>query len=100
MCDLSDLSLVAAQCPVRLVGRTEVGADQIRMELPSLRIQTNILTRTEIKKCFKQSRFCPVKFRALANKSPGHEGNISIQTPSVSILACLAGLSRLLQLCI
>lgn len=63
MCDLSDLSLVAAQCPVRLVGRTEVGADQIRMELPSLRIQTNILTRTEIKKCFKQSRFCPVKFR-------------------------------------
>lgn len=62
MGDLSDLSLVAAQCPVRLVGRTEVGADQIRI-LPSLRIQTNILTRREIKKCFKQSRFCPVKFR-------------------------------------
>ena len=37
--------------------------------------------------------------RALANKSPGHERNISNQTPSVSILACLAGLSRLLQLC-
>ena len=36
--------------------------------------------------------------RALANKSPGHERNISNQTPSVSILACLAGLSRLLQL--
>ena len=38
------------------------------------------------------------QFRALANKSPGHERKISIQTPSVSILACLAGLSRLLQL--
>ena len=38
------------------------------------------------------------QLRALANKSPGHERNISIQTPSVSILACLAGLSRLLQL--
>ena len=38
------------------------------------------------------------KLRALANKSPGHERNISNQTPSVSILACLAGLSRLLQL--
>ena len=36
--------------------------------------------------------------RALVNKSPGHERNISNQTPSVSILACLAGLSRLLQL--
>ena len=35
---------------------------------------------------------------ALANKSPGHERSISNQTPSVSILACLAGLSRLLQL--
>ena len=35
---------------------------------------------------------------ALANKPPGHEGNISIQTPSVSILACQTGLSRLLQL--
>ena len=38
--------------------------------------------------------------RAIANKSPGHERNISNQTPSVSILACLAGLSRLLQLSI
>ena len=38
--------------------------------------------------------------RAIANKSLGHEKNISNQTPSVSILACLAGLSRLLQLCI
>ena len=38
------------------------------------------------------------QLRALANKSPGHERNISNQTPSVSILACLAGLSRLLQL--
>ena len=38
------------------------------------------------------------QLRALANKSPGHERNISIQTPSVSILACLACLSRLLQL--
>ena len=38
------------------------------------------------------------QFRALANKSPGHERNISNQTPSVSILACLASLSRLLQL--
>ena len=37
--------------------------------------------------------------RALANKSPGHERNISIQTPSVGNLACLTGLSRLLQLC-
>ena len=36
------------------------------------------------------------QLRALANKSPGHERNISIQTPSVAILACLAGLSRLL----
>lgn len=49
--------------PVTLVGRVEVGADQIRMGLPSVRIQTNILTCREIKKCFKQSRFCPVKFR-------------------------------------
>ena len=39
------------------------------------------------------------QLRALANKSPGHERNISNQTPSVSILACLTGLSRLLQLC-
>ena len=38
------------------------------------------------------------QLRALANKSPGHERNISNQTPSVNILACLAGLSRLLQL--
>ena len=38
------------------------------------------------------------QLRALANKSPGHERNISGQTSSVSILACLAGLSRLLQL--
>ena len=38
------------------------------------------------------------QLRALANRSPGHERNISNQTPSVSILACLAGLSRLLQL--
>ena len=40
------------------------------------------------------------QLRALANKSPGHERNVSNQTPSVSILACLTGLSRLLQLCI
>ena len=32
------------------------------------------------------------QLRALANKSLGHERNISIQTPSVGILACLAGL--------
>ena len=38
------------------------------------------------------------QLRALANKSPGHERNISNQTPSVSILACLAGISRLWQL--
>ena len=38
------------------------------------------------------------QLRAIANKSPGHERNISNQTPSVSILACLAGLSRLFQL--
>ena len=38
------------------------------------------------------------QIRALANKSLGHERNISIQIPSVGILACLAGLSRLLQL--
>ena len=36
--------------------------------------------------------------RALANNSPGHERNISNLTLSVSILACLAGLSRLLKL--
>ena len=35
------------------------------------------------------------QLRALANTSPGHERNISNQTPSVSILACLAGLSTL-----
>ena len=38
------------------------------------------------------------QLRALANKSLGYERKISIQTPSVGILACLAGLSRLLQL--
>ena len=38
------------------------------------------------------------QLRALVDKSLGHERNISIQTPSVGILACLAGLSRLLQL--
>ena len=38
------------------------------------------------------------QLRAIANKSPGHEKNISNQTPSVSILACLADISRLLQL--
>ena len=38
------------------------------------------------------------KLRAIANKSPAHERNISNQTPSVSILACLAGICRLLQL--
>ena len=37
------------------------------------------------------------QLRALVNKSPGHERSISIQT-SVGILACLAGLSILLQL--
>ena len=41
---------------------------------------------------------CKNQLRALANKSPGHERNISNQTPSVNILACLAGLSKLLQL--
>ena len=40
------------------------------------------------------------QLRAIANKSPGHERNISNQTPSVSILACSAGISRPLQLCI
>ena len=40
------------------------------------------------------------QLRAIANKSPGHERNISNQTPSVSIIAFLAGISRLLQLCI
>ena len=39
-----------------------------------------------------------INIRALANKSPVHERNISNQTPSASILACLEGLSRLLQL--
>ena len=38
------------------------------------------------------------QFRALINKSPGHERSISIQIPLISILACLAGLSILLQL--
>ena len=38
------------------------------------------------------------QLRAIANKSPGHERNISNQNPSVSILACLADISRLLQL--
>ena len=38
------------------------------------------------------------QLRALANKSPGQERNITNQTPSVGILACLTGLSRLLQL--
>ena len=41
---LSHLSLVATQCPVTLVGREDVKADQIRMELPPLRFQTNLLT--------------------------------------------------------
>ena len=36
------------------------------------------------------------QLRALVNKSPGHERSISIQTP-VGILACLTGLSILLQ---
>ena len=36
-----------------------------------------------------------IKLRALANKSLGHERNISIQTPSVGILASLAGLCTL-----
>ena len=35
---------------------------------------------------------------AIASKSSGHEKNISNQNPSVSILACLADISRLLQL--
>ena len=38
------------------------------------------------------------QLRAIANKSSGHEKNISNQNPSVSILACLADISRLLQL--
>ena len=38
------------------------------------------------------------QLRALVDKSLGHERNISIQTLSVGILTCLAGLSRLLQL--
>ena len=38
------------------------------------------------------------QLRAIANKSPGHEKNISNQNPSVSILACLADIPRLLQL--
>ena len=40
------------------------------------------------------------QLRALVDKSLGHERNVSIQTPSDGFLACLAGLSRLLQLCI
>ena len=40
------------------------------------------------------------QLRAIANKSPRHERSISNQNPSVSIIACLAGISRLLQLCI
>ena len=40
------------------------------------------------------------QLRAIANKAPGHERNISNQNPSVSIIACLAGVSRFLQLCI
>ena len=38
------------------------------------------------------------QLRAIANKSPGHERNISNQNPSVSIIACWAGISRLSQL--
>ena len=38
------------------------------------------------------------QLRALVDTSLGHERNISIHTPSVGILACLAGLSRPLQL--
>ena len=38
------------------------------------------------------------QLRAIANKSSGHAKNISNQNPSVSILACLADISRLLQL--
>ena len=38
------------------------------------------------------------QFRALINKSPGHERSISIQIPLISILAYLTGLSILLQL--
>ena len=34
---------------------------------------------------------------AIAKKSPGHEKNISNQNPSVSIIAFLADISRLLQ---
>ena len=45
-----------------------------------------------------QPPFCEEnQLRALVNKSPGHERSISIQT-SLGILACLAGLSILLQL--
>ena len=33
-------------------------------------------------------------------QSPAYKRSVSDQTPSVSILGCLAGLSRLLQLCI
>ena len=39
--------------------------------------------------------FAENQLRALANKSLGHEKNILNQTPSVNILACLAGLSKL-----
>ena len=38
------------------------------------------------------------QLRALISKSPGHERSISIQIPLINILACLAGLSILLQL--
>ena len=38
------------------------------------------------------------QLRAIANKSSGHEKNISNQNPSVSIIACLAGIFRPLQL--
>ena len=37
------------------------------------------------------------QLRDIANMSPGHERNISNQTPSVSILACSACISRLLR---
>ena len=38
------------------------------------------------------------QFSVLANKSPGHESNISIQISSVGNLVCLTGLCRLSQL--
>ena len=40
------------------------------------------------------------QLRAISNKSPAHERNISYQTPSVSIIACSASIFRPLQLCI